>query len=148
MITLDVPIPSRYTFPIFINHESASFQRLEVFHTSLDQTLRNRFCPHGSVLPLELLLSITFLFQVTIEKGQENGTSFYFIKSALLIYKFHKIKCIYFKFSGHFKFYMPKWILRYVYICISTTTIKILNISIIPKRFPMTQPVNHFTSFF
>lgn len=115
-------------------HGSISFERLKVFHASLHCPLRNRSCFHGAVELLQLQLSHLHS-KKQIVKGE---TSFLFIKSTLLRYKFHKIKCTYFKFSG-------QWILTYVYICVNTTTIKIFNISIIPKSFLMPQSINYFT---
>lgn len=71
---------------------------------------------------------IRFSFQETNwkKKMRIKWHPFSFMKSTLLSYKFHKIKCTYFKCSA-------QWILAYVYGCVSTTTINILNISITPK---------------
>ena len=116
-------IPPRYTWSMSIYHRFISFQRLEIFHISLQYPIGNRSCLHGLVELLILQFPDSHSVKQT-EKREENSTSFLFIKSTLLRYKFHEIKYSYLKFLG--------WlILAYVYVCINTITIKILNTSII-----------------
>ena len=106
-----------------IYHRFISFQRLEIFHISLQYPIGNRSCLHGLVELLILQFPDSHSVKQT-EKTEENSTSFLFIKSTLLRYKFHEIKYSYLKFLG--------WlILAYVYVCINTITIEILNTSII-----------------
>lgn len=108
-----------------VYHRFISFQRLEIFHIALRYLIGNRSCPHGLVELLILQFPDSHSMK-QIEKREENGTSFLFIKSTLLRYKYHEIKYSYLKFLG--------WLtLAYVYVCINTIIIKILNTPIIFK---------------
>lgn len=79
---------------MFIYHRLISFWSLEIFQISLQYPIGNTSCPHGLVELLILQFPDSHSMKQT-EKREENGTSFPFIKSTLLRYKFHEIKYSY-----------------------------------------------------
>lgn len=98
---LDMNIPPRYIWSMFIYRRFMSFQRLEIFHISLQYPIGNTSCPHGLVEHL-ILQFLDSHSMKQIEKREKNDTSFPFIKSTLLRYKFHEIKYSYLKFYVNF----------------------------------------------